>query len=865
MPARPEPELGPLRKQAEDLAARRHEAPSGAHLLASLAATPGAVSDLLIERGASARQILNALDALKDRGGEENLQVLVRRAREVSQRMGSPQLSPAHLLMALLNETRGTARRCLETLGVDSSRLRTSAVQLGMGIIGRRRLVGSEAREAEAFTPAQVPSAPPSGPRGTAVPLVPQLAARPALSDVMRQPGVALPTVPQVGPAPLARLRAVAPVEAAPPRASARPIESRGDDGGEPPALPRPPTTATMPSPPPPSVQPSSGDAEQRFGLDERRVPILTQIGKNLTLPAARGELDPVVGRDEEIEQALDVLAKRQGNNPCLVGAAGVGKTSVARGIAESIAARRDVASLDDRILIEIPIAELIAGTGVRGALAGRLAALKKEVRAAGGRVVLFFDEIHQLFAGEAADEIAGDLKLALSRGELPCVGATTADEYRRFIDADSALSRRFSVVEVDEPTREDAYLVLESVARKLERHHRVAYDDEALALTINWSMRYLPGRALPDKAVSIVDLAGARARRRGAERVTPEAVAEVVAGLAGMPIERLLQSDGDRMLRLEEILSERVIGHGEHMGKIARILRRNAAGLSSRRPIGTFLLLGPTGVGKTETAKAIAEVMFHAESAMTRIDMSELSEAHAVAKLIGAPPGYVGHDAGGQLTEAVRRRPYQVVLLDEIEKAHPEVLTAFLAVFDEGRMSDGRGRTVDFTNTVIVLTSNLGASELSAAARKRVGFSRGGAAESADLDSRVVGAARAALPPELYNRLDEVLAFSPLGRDDVRRIAQKMLAQVSRSLEEQRDVRIEVEAAAIELLLDAGGFDPELGARPMRRTLARLVEAPLAEKILRGELGAGDVVLLDVEGGELAFDVLDAGSSAAQ
>jgi ATP-dependent Clp protease ATP-binding subunit ClpC len=620
-----------------------------------------------------------------------------------------------------------------------------------------------------------------------------------------------------------------------------------------------------MPSPPPPSGQPSSGEAELRFGLDERRFPILTQIGKNLTLAAARGELDPVVGRDAEIEQALDVLAKRQGNNPCLVGAAGVGKTSVARGIAESIAARRDVASLDDRILIEIPIAELIAGTGVRGALAGRLAALKKEVRATGGRVVLFFDEIHQLFAGEAADEIAGDLKLALSRGELPCVGATTADEYRRFIDSDSALSRRFSVVEVDEPSREDAYLVLESVARKLERHHRVAYDDEALALTINWSMRYLPGRALPDKAVSIVDLAGARARRRGAERVTPEAVAEVVAGLAGMPIERLLQSDGDRMLRLEDILSERVIGHGEHMGKIARILRRNAAGLSGRRPIGTFLLLGPTGVGKTETAKAIAEVLFHTESAMTRIDMSELSEAHAVAKLIGAPPGYVGHDAGGQLTEAVRRRPYQVVLLDEIEKAHPEVLTAFLAVFDEGRMSDGRGRTVDFTNTVIVLTSNLGAGELSAAARKRVGFSRGGAAEAADLDSRVVAAARAALPPELYNRLDEVLAFSPLGRDDVRRIAQKMLALVSRSLEEQRDLRLEVEAAAVELLLDAGGFDPELGARPMRRTLARLVEAPLAEKILRGELGAGDVVLLGVEGGELSFDVLDADSSAAQ
>ncbi len=860
MSSRPEPELGPLRKQAEDLAARRHEPATGAHLLAALAATPGAVSDVLIERGASARQILNALDALADRGPDENLQAFVRRARELAHRMDSQQLSPAHLLMALLNETRGTSRRCLEHLGVDASRLRTAAVQLGMGIIGRRRIVGADARDVEPALPPSLPAPAPSGPRGTAVPLVPQLALRSAPSDAARQPGVALPTVPQVGPAPLARLRAAG--AEATSKASARAGETRAEDADE---SPRAPVAPSSPAPAAASHSAAATDAELRFGLDERRFPILTQIGKNLTLAAARGEFDPVVGRDAEIEQALDVLAKRQGNNPCLVGPAGVGKTSVARGLAASIAARRDVASLDDRILIEIPIAELVAGTGVRGALAGRLAALRKEVRAA-GRVVLFFDEIHLLFAGDGVEEIAADLKLALSRGELPCVGATTVDEYRRFIDSDSALSRRFTVVEVEEPTREDAYLVLESVARKLERHHRVGYDDEALALTINWSMRYLPGRALPDKAVSIVDLAGARARRRGAERVTPEAVAEVIAGLAGMPVERLLESDGDRMLRLEEILSERVIGHGEHMGKIARILRRNAAGLGSRRPIGTFLLLGPTGVGKTETAKAIAEVLFHTESAMTRIDMSELSEAHAVAKLIGAPPGYVGHDAGGQLTEAVRRRPYQVVLLDEIEKAHPEVLTAFLAVFDEGRMSDGRGRTVDFTNTVIVLTSNLGASELGAASQRRVGFSRaGGGTGAVDVDARVVGAARAALPPELYNRLDEVLAFSPLGRDDVRRIAEKMLCAVSRSLEEKRDVRLDVDAAAIELLLDRGGFDPELGARPMRRTLARLVEAPLAEKILRGELCAGDVVLLGVEDDELCFDVLDETSSAAQ
>jgi ATP-dependent Clp protease ATP-binding subunit ClpC len=347
---------------------------------------------------------------------------------------------------------------------------------------------------------------------------------------------------------------------------------------------------------------------------------------------------------------------------------------------------------------------------------------------------------------------------------------------------------------------------------------------------------------------------------------VNADQIAEIVAGLADIPVERLLESDHDRMLRLEELLAERVVGHASHLHKIARILRRTAAGLGSRRPIGTFLLLGPTGVGKTETAKAIAQVLFHCDSAMTRLDLSEYSEAHAVAKLIGAPPGYVGHEAGGQLTEAVRRRPYQVILLDEIEKAHQDVLTSFLAVFDEGRLTDGRGRLVDFTNTVILLTSNLGAGEVSVGNKRRVGFSAGDDAVDDDLDERVVAAARAALPPELYNRIDEVLAFSPLSRGDVRAIARKLLQDVGARLDAQHGVRFDVEDAAIDCLLDAGGFDPTLGARPMKRTVARLVEAPLAEKLLGGDFKRGDVVLLAVDDGQLAFDVLEAqGHCAAE
>jgi ATP-dependent Clp protease ATP-binding subunit ClpC len=630
-------------------------------------------------------------------------------------------------------------------------------------------------------------------------------------------------------------------------------------------AEPKPALTITrlsVPPTPPPATSPS---VEQRFQLDPQRFPLLSELGQNLTLAAARGELDPVVGRDDVIEQTLDVLAKREGNNPCLVGVSGVGKTSVVRGLAQRIAEGRDVQALDDRVVIQIPIGELVAGTAVRGALAGRIAQIRKEVLAARGRVVLFFDEIHQLFLGEAAEEISSELKLSLSRGELPCIGATTSEEFQKAIGHDAALSRRFGLVEVEEPSREDAFLILEALRPRLEQHHRVSYDKEALAAGVAWSIRYLPGRALPDKAVSILDLAGARTRRRGKQEVKAEAVAEVVAELSDMPVERLLESDGDRMLRLEEILSDRVVGHGAQIARIARILRRNAAGLGSRRPIGTFLLLGPTGVGKTETAKAIAEVLFHCESAMTRLDLSEFSEAHAVARLIGAPPGYVGHEAGGQLTEAVRRRPYQVILLDELEKAHPDVLTTFLGVFDEGRLTDGRGRLVDFTNTVILMTSNLGAEVLGQASKRRVGFGGGEPASVDDVTSKIVAAARGALAPELYNRIDEVLVFAPLSRDDVREIARRLLDGVSASLLAQRGVELSYSADLVEYLMDAGGFEPTLGARPMKRTIARLLEAPLAERILRGELPRGSLLLVGVEDGELGIDVLDRRAPAAE
>jgi len=845
MARRIDPELHQIRKTAEELAQRRRESPRGAHLLAAMASCPGAIADLLKERRLNARRILSAFDALDRPLPDEQLQEPFLKSREIALRTGAESVGAAHLLVALLSDNKSSARRALEFCGADAARLRVLALNLGQGIVLRRRTSGPPETQAELTSepppaverPPTPARAAPKPPQGQVVPVMPLMPVRTPLR-ARRQAERAAPAAggPKQTPA-------EAPLTAASVSASRTNAVTTAQAGSE------------------------HASPEQRFSLDPKQFPMLTKLGKNLTLAALRRELDPVVGREDVVEQTLDVLAKRQANNPCLVGEAGVGKTSVVRGLAQAIVTLEGPRSLDERIIVELPISELLAGTGVRGALAARLNAVRNEVRSALGRVVVFLDEIHLLFASDAAEEVASELKLALARGELPCIGATTLDEFQRLVERDPALARRFSLVEVDEPTREDAFLILDALAHKLEAHHGVRYDKQALALSINWSIRYLPGRALPDKAVSIIDLAGARVRRRGGGRVDIESVAEVVAGLSDTPIERLLESDGDRMLRLEEILAERIVGHAPHIAKISRILRRNAAGLGSRRPIGTFLLLGPTGVGKTETAKAIAEVLFETDMAMTRIDFSEYSEAHSVAKLIGAPPGYVGHDAGGQLTEAIRRRPYQVVLLDEIEKAHPDVLTTFLAVFDEGRMTDGRGRLVDFCNTVILMTSNLGAEHGTENPRRRVGFSQGADVTAADQSARMTAAARDALPPELYNRIDEVLAFTPLTRDDVSEIARRLLAKLALALRVERGVELQVEESAVEALLELGGFDPTLGARPMKRSIARLLEAPLAEKILKGEIERGDVLLVEGSEHELVFEVLpgDLSSSAAE
>jgi ATP-dependent Clp protease ATP-binding subunit ClpC len=833
-----ESDLATLRKVAEDLAKGRGERVTTGHLLAAIASNSGSAAELLRDRRLDAEVLLKAARVLTDDHSDAVARAF-QRTRELAARSPSRDAGAIHLLFALCQERTTAAYRAITQCGSDVTKLRTAAMQLAMGIVGPRRMPGAMAGGATqlSLAPSSLPPPQPSS-----------LPHRPSGAQPVAQPArsPAPSPVPSSIPAPAARpKRHRSPAPAVGPTAHRdRQREGQGERSGE---------------------RSERGEGTPRFELDAKRFPMLASIGRNLTAAAARGELDPVLGREAEIDRTLDVLAKRQGNCPCLVGSAGVGKTSVVRGLAQRIAEGVGQDARDERIVVEIDAAGLLAGTGVRGALAERMAQIKAEVARAEGRIVLFLDELHAVLTAD--EEAASELKVALGRGELPCIGATTIEDYKRVVLADAALARRMTAIEVSELAPDEAMLALERVAPAFEKHHGVRFSADAIAAAVAWTARYMPDRPLPDKAVGVLDLAGARARRRGEAELGREQVAEVVSETSGVPVERLLETDGSRMLRLEQLMGARIVGHTEPLARIARVLRRNASGFRSRRPIGSFLLLGPTGVGKTETAKAIAECLFHSPHAMTRLDFSEYAEAHAIARLVGAPPGYIGHDGGGQLTEAARKRPYQVLLLDEIEKAHRDVLEAFLQVFDEGHLTDGRGRTVDFTNVVIVMTSNLGADVARPTSRGRIGFgSRDGGREGRDgTDSRdtsayeeaLCGAARAGLPPELYNRIDEVLAFAPLGRADVAEVARRMLRALGEDLETARGIALDVSEPAIGALLDEGGFDAELGARPMRRAIARLVEAPIAEMILRGELERGDVALIDVENGRVAVDAV--------
>ena len=579
---------------------------------------------------------------------------------------------------------------------------------------------------------------------------------------------------------------------------------------------------------------------------------ILDQYSRDLTLLAASGSFDPVIGRDEEIRRSVQILSRRSKNNPVLIGEPGVGKTAVAEGIAAYIAGSDAPDSMAGKRLVALDLPALLAGTKYRGDFEERVKAVLKDVKKAGD-VILFIDEMHTMIgagSAEGAIDAANILKPALGRGEVQIIGATTPEEYRRHIEKDAALERRFQPVKIAEPSRSDSLKMLGAVRQSLEKHHGVKISDAALTAAVDLSARYINDRFLPDKAIDLADEAAAHIRVSGGGLVTAEDIAGIVSMWTGIPVANLSADETKRLCNMESILHRRVIGQNEAVTAVSRAIRRGRVGLSDPdRPIGSFLFLGPTGVGKTELCRALAEAVFGESDAMIRLDMSEYMEKHAVSKLIGSPPGYVGYEDGGQLTERVRRKPWSVVLFDEIEKAHEDVWGILLQIMDDGRLTDSAGRVVSFRNTIIVMTSNVGAKSISEG-RPRMGFTPDGGDEAQLMRARINEELRRTFKPEFLNRIDETIVFRRLSRAEIRSIAERMLLTVAERFK-ALGMTLSVPDQVVDFLAERG-YDEKYGARPLRRAIRSMIEDKAAELMLTDSLGRGDTVQARIDGNEL-------------
>jgi ATP-dependent Clp protease ATP-binding subunit ClpC len=838
-------EVQTILRAAQEYADGAEQPMTTGHILLGMLTQPSRAARVLTELRIDVEKVMYTLSQIKrsDRRLEDSDQLLTAveaHMVEAANRSSAALVSSLHLLLAVAREKQSVAYKAFSLMGIPPVQVRTLALGGINGPVPRQieRALGPDTTRVFRDEPAS--SVALADPRPRPEPERPQ--ERPDRSDNPRVTGpIALPLVAQspFGP-------------------GQNPSQSTVQS----------PLVAPQPAPAPAARAIDPDDPGAPWLLDPDQFPVLTGLGRNLTADAARGLIDPVIGRARVIETTLDVLHKRRANNPCLVGEPGVGKTAIAEGLALAMlgapATEREGEpapnSLRDKIIISLDVGSLVAGTELRGAFSRRMAKLKDEVRATGGRVIVFIDELHTLVgagSGEGPLDAANDLKAALARGEFPCIGATTPQEYHRYIEKDPALERRFQPIEVEEPSEDDALLILQGIIEKYENHHGVYFQPDALVAAVRMSRRYIVERRLPDKAFNLVDTAAARVVRQGKEVVEVADIASVVSELTKIPAERLLMTDAERILQLRDFLGERIIGHDEVLDLVSDVIQRNSAGFSSRRPIGSFLFLGPSGVGKTETAKALADFLFCSKDAMTRIDMSELMERHSVARLLGAAPGYVGHEEAGQLTAALKRRPYQIILFDEIEKAHPDVLNLLLQILDEGKLTDAKGKPMSFQNTVIIMTSNLGADVIRQRSRK-IGFGKSGDSNSlearldpADIEA-VLKTAQKSVPPELWGRVDEKCVFAPLGRDELFRIAVLLAYESSEQLHKERQISYELTAEVVELLIDKSGTDPTLGARPLRRAVQRICETAIARSVLKGTTQPGDHLQLQLWEGEV-------------
>ncbi len=640
--------------------------------------------------------------------------------------------------------------------------------------------------------------------------------------------------------------------------------------------------------------------------------PTLNQFGRDLTDMARDGKIDPVIGRDKEIERVIQILSRRTKNNPCLIGEPGVGKTAIAEGLAQKIVEGNTPEILSDKRVVTLDLSSMVAGAKYRGEFEDRLKKAMEEIRKA-GNVILFIDELHTIVgagAAEGAIDASNILKPSLARGEIQVIGATTLNEYRKHIEKDAALERRFQPITVGEPSKEEAVEILKGVRDKYEAHHRVKITDDALEAAVKLSDRYITDRFLPDKAIDLIDEAASRIRLKSftappdikdmeekverlskekedsircqefekaarirdeeqklknelekvkdqwhqknqtrTDTVTEDEIADIVASWTGIPVKKLAEEESERLLKMEDTLHNRVIGQDEAVKSISKAIRRGRVGLKDpKRPVGSFIFLGPTGVGKTELCKALAEAMFGDEKSMIRVDMSEFMEKHSVSKLVGSPPGYVGYDEGGQLTEKVRRKPYSVLLFDEIEKAHPDIFNILLQILEDGRLTDSQGRVVDFRNTIIIMTSNVGARTITEP--KRLGFSVAkdeSAKNYEDMKNNVMGELKKTFRPEFLNRIDDIIVFHPLTEEHIREIVRLMTDVLVKRL---KGNEIELEVGEDVLMhLAKKGYDPLFGARPLRRAIQSMVEDKLAEEMLEGKVKAGDSISISMDG----------------